>query len=500
MRRLTATLLLGIPLAALAVGLAGACRKQTPPPTPSAPPPPKVFDAKEEEVGRIDVTPGRAKVEAVTPDGCHYAYVAKQADKVAVVVDAKVRKEYPAGAEIDDLHIGPDGGRVAYVLGKEGGKCAVVDGKEGPTFTRIDGLMLSPDGKRFAYVGVNVAIEEITLRKSEAHRLFLDGAGVEVGSLKWMAFTPDNRFARVALDSRNAEALLVGDQTFTFTLGPRRQATVEVGTEPGEHPVFTPDGKHVACCLGTAVAVDEKVGPDYGRVANRIRLSDNGEHVAYLATPPNAQRFVVHDGRPDPAHASPHEYVTGDFTLSANGEHAAFTAGKRPEMNFTDHVVVDGKAGPEFAYVRPGSLALSPDGKRIAYVIHQTDQRHRAVIDHKPGPAYVEVASPRPIFSPDGSRVAYIAARTHKQFPVLDGREGLRCDEIRPASLQFSPDGKHLVFVARKGAAHVVVQAGNPGPEFDLILPNGPTWRDGGILEYVACRGSTLYRVRHVPK
>jgi len=32
-----------------------------------------------------------------------------------------------------------------------------------------------------------------------------------------------------------------------------------------------------------------------------------------------------------------------------------------------------------------------------------------------------------------------------------------------------------------------------------VIIKNGPTFRADGVLEYLAIKGKTLYRVRHVP-
>ena len=40
---------------------------------------------------------------------------------------------------------------------------------------------------------------------------------------------------------------------------------------------------------------------------------------------------------------------------------------------------------------------------------------------------------------------------------------------------------------------------GKEGPAYDGIIPNGPTFRADGVLEYLAVKGDDLFRVKHVP-
>jgi hypothetical protein len=41
-----------------------------------------------------------------------------------------------------------------------------------------------------------------------------------------------------------------------------------------------------------------------------------------------------------------------------------------------------------------------------------------------------------------------------------------------------------------------VVVDGVEGPPYDKLLPTGPAFRDGGAIEYLAVKASTLYRVK----
>jgi hypothetical protein len=42
-----------------------------------------------------------------------------------------------------------------------------------------------------------------------------------------------------------------------------------------------------------------------------------------------------------------------------------------------------------------------------------------------------------------------------------------------------------------------VFNDGKVGPEFEGIIPNGPTFRENGVLEYLAVKSQDLYRVKH---
>ena len=62
----------------------------------------------------------------------------------------------------------------------------------------------------------------------------------------------------------------------------------------------------------------------------------------------------------------------------------------------------------------------------------------------------------------------------------------------------FSTDGCHATYVISRGDKDGAVVDGVEGSEYDVILPNGATFKDG-TLEYLAGRAWVLYRVKHIP-
>ena len=92
--------------------------------------------------------------------------------------------------------------------------------------------------------------------------------------------------------------------------------------------------------------------------------------------------------------------LTLSLEVSGDGRHLAYVAAKGRKS----WVVVDGQAGAEYEAIE--SLKVSPDSKRVAYVVEKKgpDGRHRGelvVVDEQTGREYDRVDGP--IFSPDSN-------------------------------------------------------------------------------------------------
>jgi hypothetical protein len=70
-------------------------------------------------------------------------------------------------------------------------------------------------------------------------------------------------------------------------------------------------------------------------------------------------------------------------------------------------------------------------------------------------------------------------------------------DVPRPQAI--GKGGLHYACVTRKGGKVLLLMDGQPGPEYDWVVPGGPTLHPDGVLEYLAARDGVLYRVKHVP-
>ena len=91
------------------------------------------------------------------------------------------------------------------------------------------------------------------------------------------------------------------------------------------------------------------------------------------------------------------------------------------------------------------------------------------VLDGRPGRTYDGDFVEPLTFSPDGERLAYVVHNDKKDYVVVDGHPSEEYDDIRPGPT-FSPNSKHVAYVATKGKTKSVVLDGQPGAEYDEIF------------------------------
>ncbi len=137
------------------------------------------------------------------------------------------------------------------------------------------------------------------------------------------------------------------------------------------------------------------------------------------------------------------------------------------------------------AYVHPSMIALSPDGKKIAYALRRPGRRAVPVVDGKAGREYGGLSFF--VFSPDNSQVAYAASVNPEQIWFVV-RGGSTDPEFAATSVPvFSPDGSKLGYVAarnRAGKQFIVVNGKRATPEYDTVMSAFVFSPDGGKLAY----------------
>ncbi|TAJ97801.1 MAG: hypothetical protein EPO39_19145 [Candidatus Manganitrophaceae bacterium] len=160
--------------------------------------------------------------------------------------------------------------------------------------------------------------------------------------------------------------------------------------------------------------------------------------------------------------------VPRSLFFSPDGRHAIWVSKAGEQFR----VVLDGVAGPPVDSLAKGPVVLSPDGRRIVYLIeNKTNRRLSVVIDGTPGPEYEKILSGTPIFSPNGRRIAYGALLQEKYQVVLDGMAGPDYELV--GHLTFSADSRHFAYAAQKEKKRFIVLDGVAGPPFEDVFISG---------------------------
>jgi len=113
------------------------------------------------------------------------------------------------------------------------------------------------------------------------------------------------------------------------------------------------------------------------------------------------------------------------------------------------------------------SVALSPDGSRVAYAVQDSSNQWHAVIDGTATETYDNNDRARRFvftFSPDGKHVAYVATKGGKEFVVLDARPqpsygvvfalNYLANERRPGPWRYFQSRRHPLGLYRRDRPH----------------------------------------------
>lgn len=464
------------------------------------------FKTVEEKLGPFH---GKVMSSAVSMDGCHLAYVAREGNRQFVVMDGAPGPEFDAIVEIAPsrcILLSKDGEHVTYMAKRADKRFVVVDGKtRGVPTGSVSRLFLTPDGKHVAYIDMTAM----------PFQFILDGEPL----LDLPGFQP-TRLLSASI------AFSPGPTRVAYIAGPHQQMVVVdgepgpkfdwIGNGLGNHRayridppvVFSPNGKRVAYVAGVrrqqVLVLDGQRFDEFEPVANPVFSPDSGR-VAFAAQKGTKQVMVVANRA-----GVPYDSVYGPF-FAPIGERFAYI-GKEGHKSF---MVVDGKAGP--GYERVGIPVFSPDGRRVAYVGTTGGGSTTVVVDGREDPTYDSASRPR--FSPDGEKYAYIARKGGRSFAVVDGKPqpagyvyGLRFSPVghrlayvrqafnrqrsprkfigltviidgtaSPAYQDvcghraiFSPNGEHVAYGVNDSGTGFVVIDGKPGPKFDKVEEVNP--------------------------
>jgi len=407
------------------------------------------------------------------------------------------------------------GAAIAYVVARRTPAAAATAGSAGTPFfrrlTNLSGLeefpTLSPDGQLLAFVHRAGSKSDIWVQRAGSRRP-IDVTADCKGESYSPAFSPDGRL--IAYGSQCGDGGI-------FLMGATGEDVRRL-TKFGTHPAWSPDGKTIFYSteliirpygrLGTSAiwAVDVATGNSrmlLDEDAIQPAVSPHGLRIAYWGLPTGgSQRDIwtmpvkglAKGERPVP--------VTQDLPVDWNpiwsndGRELYFLSNRDGVMNMW-RVPIDeatGKTlGPPVADRLParevGGIALSGDGRRLAYVDRQqTFSFDRLTFDAqgrlvgKPEEVYqsaLEVADFD--VSPDGKTIIFDARGAAQEDIYLMDTEGkgvrqVTDDPFKDRHPKFSPDGSRIVFHSdRSGRYEIWTIAPDGSGLSQLTHTQGPT-------------------------
>lgn len=345
-----------------------------------------------------------------------------------LVVDGQEIAKYPLYPALSGFTFGADSKRYAYKLGDNifvNGKKrfirqhALKDGK-------IQGIMgsgelknffLSPTKDDIAYsITYTTSISLHPVRSTETTVYFVNNKQLPG---RFIAFSPNGEKIAYLKEVDNKKTIVVEGRGFLSQL--RRQEFPCNGSL--RVFAFSPDSKQVAYAVERDskcfVAINGEEGKEYDDII-----------YFYSATPGQSyckeKKFFIFS--PDSTHIA--------CTVRNNGKF---------------FVVVDNKwEGKKFDDIQPGSLAFSPDSRKIAYIgsVGKQEQHSVAVVadlltgKEEIGKPYEHIYPP--VFSPNGKYLVYLAEKRVKYAKlitaVINGVEG--------ESFPYYPGLNHIYFIS----------------------------------------------------
>jgi hypothetical protein len=212
----------------------------------------------------------------------------------------------------------------------------------------------------------------------------------------------------------------------------------------------------------------------------QLKISGDGRHIAVIATGPDGVDLVQLDGQ-EVARGS----AIRGLALSSDGRRVAYA--KHEKDGWT--VVADGTAQQKYEAIGASpdnvvsfpSLYMSPNGKHLAYYATRAG-RWMVVVDGKEEESYrgVDMFT----FSDDGEHWAYVAGETGRFYCVHDGKQGAQRYGI--LDLAFRPGTNSVAYVVLYPDSYTIVTDSQETRRLDSVS-GGPVFSpDGRHLAYSA--------------
>ncbi|MGD0200596.1 MAG: hypothetical protein ABSD27_07595 [Bryobacteraceae bacterium] len=482
----------GLAIAALAgVFLAGCGRRRAEP---------------EVEIVRQAAIPEKLATASFSRSGHHIAFTVEGEKTGRAIVDGREERPYDGVTNVD---FAPNGEH--YFYGGQRGETwfLVRDGREIAelgSLTNLSGVnrMIDLIGGDFririsSTLAIWFAKESdsylVLAYKGQTGRIFRDRSWlpIEYGSFwhEGMAWSDDGRHYSFAVAP-------LGNSIPTMYLDGRPGPTAEsidsaTYLQPGNKLIY----RLKRGDTWTLMAGTEPL-PGWGPLVGALLVSRDRRHIAGLTRKPDGRQAVVVDGAEGPAFPSVSwEMGGGAFGLGATGSFSwnskatahAHLATLGPEDNGATAVVLNGKVIDRQPKIRERSLAVSDDGRAVAYAV-QFDKQWAIAVNGVVQARYEEVGDP--VFPRDSAQPVY-AAKTAGGWTLQGLAQPMTYAGVGP--LVAVPAGRVAYAAKLAGGKWQVFLSGKPlGKAYEGILSSPPPRfiDDESELSFIAKEGNRL--------
>jgi len=427
-------------------------------------------------------------------DGKRLAYAIKynKKDKMGICVDGTCGGEWNEVVKGTPI-LSPDGKRVAY-LGNDGKNVKLIlDGKPGQGYKTINDVIFSPNSEHVLFWAEQYGgLKYVVLDNSKR---------IRVDEIYELIFSPDSK--KIAFSAR------LGDKWYAFLNGKKGPAFDQVLDIK-----FSLDSKNF-CYLGKKgliwnLYLNGKKQKEWGARFGAVRFSIDSKRIAYAYC-----RYNKLDGEDGKSKLEENWYMSVDgvsgpkidassaFMFSPDSKHYAYVVGKPGEQ----YIYKDGKKVTEdFEIIR--DMKFSIDSKHFTYTVISEFAECLLFVNGKKYGPYIDISVPLfgpydhiflykaviekgtrsmivngkeektyesigiPFFSPDGKRYAYAGRIDNMWRVVVDGKEGKPYTKVGQA--KFSDGSSHIAYTAFRDNKWFLVVDGKEGQlTFDRNMPNG---------------------------
>lgn len=394
----------------------------------------KAFLAPEAEQMRLSTHESTVEF---AKDGVGIAYIEPFNGQLRVIHNGQAGKPY---VQITELLISSDGKRFAYVaIASDKLNKIVVDGKEGAVYGASDSHRFTPDGKHHIATVTEGDDRYIVIDNKIIRNYRIERGPVVSSDSRAIAFSvksPDGNNKQIIVTDMKGQKTAVVDDCGEFFVPSDDSSVLAAGCwkDDANQSVKLIDFK-------TRSVISER---KIDGALKHLRVAPDNRSLLYTLLRKH-DRYVVYNNREEKTPDGDEFFLPPVVLSSPNG--VGVIIGTVYKAYLYRAFQRQNKIGKGYGYI--SDLIASRDGRHNAYVATKAEEHQmQIVIDGREGPKFDKIVSP--VFSPDGRYLVYRARQAGKRFLVVSDTKEKIVSRHKDYAMVFQPsftsDGKSVAY------------------------------------------------------